>query len=304
MFPDNFRNIYKIRHGTFYDPYLALYGDSTVDQSLCLWADGAIEVFPWLFLGAGITIVIHGESIVMDIAVTPQLEPLIEQSTSRLYITTEIYPLAGILLKPTERLNIGFCYRKEAKFYVSGGNQMFLKMYLGPDAVLPIPNGIQIPAQGHYRPDQYALGVSYQLTDYLLLAADLTYMDWRPFRDEADRPLAPSMKEIFVPRIGMEYYLREYFAVRAGYGFQESPLQPQYPGQPVNLLDNDVHTVSFGLGVFWDLAGLLRKPAQWSLFYELQILPARTFENVHAGGPTIESSGLFHCFGLGVQFKL
>jgi len=51
IFPDNFRNVYKIRSGSFYDPYLPLYGDSTVDQRLAVYTDLAVEVFSLALCG-------------------------------------------------------------------------------------------------------------------------------------------------------------------------------------------------------------------------------------------------------------
>jgi len=304
VFPDNFKNVYKVRWGSYYDPYFPLYGDSTVDQSMGLWAVGAVEVFPWLMLGGGIFLQIHGQEILMNVAVDTNLQPVIAKSTSKLEITSEVYPVAGLLLKPTERLRVGFAWRKSVEFVAAGGNQMYLKVVLGPDVIVDVPQALVIPARGHFRPEQYAVGASYRLTDRLLLAADATYYDWRPNRDEANRPLNPPMKNIVVPRVGAEYFVREEVGLRMGYSYQESPVRQQKVGQPVTLLDNDVHTVSLGVGVFWDVFGLFRAPPQWSLFYELQILEPRTFPSVHPGDPPMESSGMFHGFGFGIQFQL
>jgi long-subunit fatty acid transport protein len=140
--------------------------------------------------------------------------------------------------------------------------------------------------------------------DNLLLAADLTYYDWRPYRDDAGRELSPPMNEIVVPRIGLEYYVIKDLALRTGYSFQKSPLPQQPIGYPTNLLDNDVHTLSWGLGYFWNVFGLLPRPAQWSVFYELQILASRTFHNVHPDQPDLRSSGMFHSFGFSIHFYL
>jgi len=304
IFPDNFKNVYKVRWGDFYDPYFPLYGDSTVDQSMGLWFDAAVEVFPWMMIGGGLFLQIHGQEILMNVAVDANLQPVLEKSTSRLAITSEIYPLAGILFKPTERLRLGFTWRKAVEFIAAGGNQMRLKLVLGSGETIDIPRALVIPARGHYRPEQYALGVSYRLTDRLLLAADLTYYDWRLYRDEGDRPLDPPMRDIVVPRLGTEVFLVKEVALRAGYSFQESPLRPQQEGRPVTLLDNDVHSVSCGVGVFWSPWGLFRQPVQWSVFYELQVLVPRTFPSVHPGEPPVRSSGAFHGFGFGIQFKL
>ena len=107
-----------------------------------------------------------------------------------------------------------------------------------------------------------------------------------------------------MPRVGMEYCPIKDLALRMGYSFKESPLPQQQEGSPLNLLDNDIHAASFGAGVFWDLFGVLGKPAQWSVFYQFQVLVPRTFHNVHAGGPDLRSSGIFHSFGFGIQFYL
>lgn len=304
VFPDNFKNVYKVRWGEFYDPYFPLYGDSSVDQSMGLWADVAVEVFPWLFVGGGIFLQIHGQEIIMNVAVDTSLQPVLEKSTSKLEITSEVYPLAGIMIKPTDRLRIGFTWRKSVEFIAAGGNQMNLKLVLGAGQTVDIPRSLVVPARGHYRPEQYAWGVSYQLTDKLLVATDFTYYDWQPYRDEGNRVLDPPMKDIVVPRFGLEYFVLEEVALRMGYSFQESPLRPQRVGQPVTLVDNDVHSLSFGVGVFWNVFGLFKEPVQWSVFYQPQILTPRTFQNVHPGREAVRSSGLFHCFGFGIRFQL
>jgi len=281
--------------------FMAIPLQISVWLSMWIWL---LSFFPWLYVGGGISVFVHGQLLIVDMVVDTSFQPVLEQIRTKLTITTEIYPMAGILLKPTKNSRIGFTYRKEGRFNVSGGNQISLSLYLDADTTINLPMNMVVPAQGHYNPRQYALGVAYQFTDKLLLATDLTYYDWQPSRDESDRALSPAMKEIFVPRAGMEYALFEHLSLRAGYSFQESPLRQQNLGQPINLLDNDVHSVTFGLGLLSDLAGLLDKPAGWSIFYELQVLAPRTFQNVHAGGPALESSGMFHSFGVGIQFKL
>ncbi len=239
----------------------------------------------------------------MDVAVNIRGEPVTEASRSVMDVTTEVHPLLGVLLKPVSGLRIGFSWRQRVEFIVAGGMQMQMNLYLGPDKLIPVPIPLTVSAQGHYRPEQFALGASYKFTNDLLVSVDATYYVWHPYSDESATPLDPPMKDILVPRIGMEYrILRNRLALRAGYSFQESPLRPQRQGSPYNLLDNDVHSVSLGTGVFWDLFGTFPRPIQWSLFYQLQILVPRTFPNVHEGGEPLTSSGLFHSFGFGLTF--
>lgn len=302
-FPDNTKSVYKVRYGAFYDPYYPLYGDSSADQPICLMACAGLEIFPWLLIGGGINLQIHGEYVKMDVAVNVRGEPVTEESRAVMDVTTEVHPLAGVLLKPVSGLRIGFTWRQRVEFIVAGGMQMQMSLYLGPGKLIPVPIPLTVQAQGHYRPEQFALGISYALTRDLLLAADGTYCVWHPYADESATPLHPPMKDTVTPRVGMEYRLFESrLALRAGYAYQESPLRPQWPGSPYNLLDNDVHTVSLGAGVYWDLFGAFPRPIQWSLFYQMQILTPRTFPNVHAGGEPLTSSGFFQGFGFGLTF--
>ena len=300
-FPDNLKSVYKVRHGAFFDPYFPLYGDSSADQSIALWADAAVEIFPWLYVGGGVTLQIHGQYVKIEVAVDALGRPVVDQSRATMDVTTEIYPLLGILLRPTRRLRLGFTWRRDLQFNVAGGNQLNLKLVLGPDQILRVPITLAVPSVGHYRPEQYAFGASYWLTDRLLLAADLTYYDWRPYRDEADRELRPAMKRIVVPRFGMEWFPWWKIALRMGYAYQPSPLDEQAVGQPANLVDNEVHALAFGVGVPWDVFGVFRRPLQVSAFYQLQILVPRTFRNVHPGEPTLTTSGFFHSVGMGLH---
>jgi long-chain fatty acid transport protein len=302
-FPDNMKSVYKVRYGTFYDPYFPLYGDSSADQPICLLACAGVEIFPWLLVGGGINLQIHGQYVKMDVAVDLKGNPVTEESSAIMDVTTEIHPVAGILLKPIDRLRIGFSYRHRVEFIVAGGMQMQMLLYLGPGRTVPIPIPLTVNAQGHYRPDQFALGASFRFTRNLLVATDVTYYEWHPYADEGAHPLHPPMQDIFVPRVGAEYsLLQDRVALRAGYSFQESPLRPQQAGSLYNLMDNDVHTVSLGTGVFWDVFGAFPRPLQWSLFYQLQALVPRTFPNVHPGAETLTSSGVFHSFGFGIAF--
>ena len=302
-FPDNLKSVYKVRYGNQYDPYFPLYGDSSADQPICMIACGALEVFPWLLIGGGINLQIHGEYVRMEVAVDTRGNPVPEASSAVMDVTTEIHPLAGILLKPLDRLRVGFAWRRRVEFIVAGGMHMQTNLYLGPDRIIPIPIPLTVYAQGHYRPEQFSLGASWRPRRNLLLAADVTYYRWHPYSDEGANTLDPPMKDIWVPRVGLEYgILGNLLMLRAGYSYQESPLRQQREGAPYNLLDNDVHTVALGTGLYWDTFGLFPRPLQWSLFYNLQILTPRTFRNVHAGEPDLTSSGLFHAFGFGITF--
>lgn len=306
-FPDNFKSAWKARYGIVnYDPYYPLYGDGHEEQGIGIWASLGFEIFPWLLAGAGFNFMLHAQRVEAALSFDTALEPVKEEAKLTIDITTEIFPILGILVKPTENLRLGFTWREEGELVFGGGGgiKLLASLYLGPGRSIPIPLPLTIPILSHFRPRQFTLGASYQIRENLLLSADLTYYEWSRYRDGAERYPDPPLKKILVPRIGTEFQLREDLALRAGYSFQPSPLPQQNPGYHTNFLDNDVHTLSTGFGYFWQVFGFPEKPAQLSVFYQLHILVPRTFQNVHPGGEGLRSSGLFHCLGLGLCFSL
>ncbi len=313
-FPDFSKTAWKGRYGSQrYDPYYPLYGgDMHEEENIKIWVGSGFEVFPWLLIGGGVEVMMHAPSCTMQIAFDLfELEMVAEQSKIDPFpVTVEIYPTAGMLLKPFSKLRLGFTWRRGGYLTFKEGMTTKTKISLGddPDDVLAIPDGLvffDLQIFMGYFPTQYAFGASYNINDDLLVAADFTHYGWSSYRDNANRFPNPPMKDIFVPRIGLEYFLREKLALRTGYSFQASPVRQQKMGNPVNYIDNDVHNISFGLGYTWQFFDFPKKPAELSIFYQFHFLATRTLHNVHAGAQnTLESSGHFHSFGFGLNFKL
>lgn len=299
-FSDNFKVAGKMRYGTFYDPYYPLYGDSSADQMLSAWVNGAVEIFPWLFVGGGFTFGTNGSNVDLRMALDPStFDLVVTRSKVTWQMTTEIQPMFGFLVKPLARLRIGFVFRKGMKLLFNNGINIPASIVVDSE-IVPFPIPINVPVHSHYRPLQYALGASYKLKDNLLLAFDVTYYDWRQYKDEAERFLDPPMKAVWVPRFGIEYFPTAHLALRTGYGYKPSPLKQQR-GTWVNYADNDVHAFSCGAGYFWNPFGLFKRPAEFALFYQFSYLVPRTFQNVHQGGPELRSSGYSQSFGCGVS---
>jgi long-chain fatty acid transport protein len=298
-FPDNFKAAARMRYGSFYDPYYPLYGDSTANQMLSSWINGAIEIFPWLSIGGGFTFGTNGSFVNLQPGLDPStMKSVQERSKVTWQMTTEIEPMYGILIKPLERLRIGCVFRKGIKVHFNNGIQVSPSI-VRDSTIVPFPIPIRVFINSHYRPLQYAVGISYRATHALLLAFDLTYYDWRQYKDESERPLNPPMKDIVAPRVGVEYFPAKDVAVRAGYGYRPSPLDQQH-GTWVNYLDNDVHVFSFGAGYFWNPRGIFARPAEFSFFYQLSYLQPRTFDNVHQGQTSLRSSGYMQSVGVSV----
>jgi len=303
---DNMKNAWKIRYGSQrHDIYYPVYGDMHEEQGLGIWACLGFQVLPWLLVGGGVNFQLHAKEVYGELAVDARLRPVEELSKIMIDVTTEVYPMLGVLLKPLPRLRLGFTWREASdfKFGVTGIGATG-KIVIGPDRVVEVPLVVPVPLQSHYRPTQLAAGVSYRPVDALLLAADLAYQDWSTYADNAARVPEPPLRGTLVPRVGAEAAAARNLVVRAGYAYQPSPLEQQAPGQETNYVDNPVHMLSLGLGFTWQVLGFPREPAQLSAFYQLYVLVPRTFQNVHPGGPPLTSSGVFHCFGLGLRFLL
>jgi len=303
-FPQNFKSAAQIRYGTLYDPYFPRYGDSSTDQVLAAWINAGVEIFPWLYVGGGCSFGTHARDVTLSMAIDSRnLQLVMERSSVVWKMSTEISPTFGVLLKPLPHLRIGFTFREGMKLLFSGGLKVEANLLVdGELRPFPIPGfPVVVPINSHYRPPQYALGASYQLAENLLVAFDLTYYDWRAYRDEAEQPLNPGMHEVVAPRFGAEYFLRKNLALRAGYGYSPSPLKQQV-GTWVNFLDNDLHVFSFGAGYAWDLFGYLQdRPLQFSFCYQFSYLTPRSFLNVYPEAPTLRSSGYVQCVGFGIQ---
>ena len=310
--PDNFKSAAKIRYGTSYDPYYVRYGDSNVEQTAAMWINMAVELFPWLYFGGGFAWGQVGYDILLTMVMEPgQGENLIsdlklkeEFSKLEWKFGHEIAGMFGIMVKPLPDLRIGFALRRSLKLFFDGGIVGSGNVYLkGPDEIINIDDLIPgfplvIPVHSHFRPLQIALGVSYFLFEQkLLLAYDVMYCDWRPYKDEMGvSDPNPKLKEVFVHRFGLEYAPLKDLALRAGYGYKPSPLEQQ-SGIWVNYMDNDVHVFSCGAG--YTLSSL-KYPVGFSIYYQFSYLASRTLQNVHAGEPPLTSSGYFHSFGGGV----
>jgi len=303
-FPQNFKTAGQLRYGTLFDPYYPLYGDSNVEQVLVAWVNGAVEIFPWLYVGGGFQFGPHAEDVTLTMGLDPNaLRVVMERSRVKWKMTTEIRPAVGVLIKPLPRLRIGFAFRKGMKLLFNNALKVEANIILNPDRLIPlaIPGfPIIVPIHSHYRPLQYALGASYRLLENLLLAFDLTYYDWRAYKDEMEKQPNPGMKAVLVPRFGMEYLPVKDLAIRAGYGYKPSPLEQQQ-GTWMNYVDNDVHVFSFGIGYDLNPFGWLEYPIGLSVSYQFSYLVPRTFQNVHQGEPPLRSSGYFQTVAFGIR---
>jgi len=141
---------------------------------------------------------------------------------------------AGIMLTPNEKWNIGIDYRSELTMKLEGGNA---------DFTIPSSVTTLIPATNKFDaelplPANLDFGVSYQMSEKLLLSAEINYVFWgvydslkfefeqQPDLLNSSNPREYSSTMIF--RVGGEYVVNDMITVRAGAYYDPTPTNEDY----------------------------------------------------------------------------
>jgi len=148
---------------------------------------------------------------------------------------------AGFMFNPTDNIRLGVNYRSEITMEARDGEATF--------------NDLPAFAQGLYQDTQFnadlplpaeiTAGISVEVSDKLLLAFDINRAMWHAYEaltvDFANPNIATSVnarnyKDASTYRVGAQYKATDKFAVRAGWYFDESPVQDGYfaPETPRN----------------------------------------------------------------------
>ena len=152
---------------------------------------------------------------------------------------------AGAMWSPIDSLRIGVNYRSEIIMKAEDGDADFENVPNSPltpfqdttfDAELPLPAELTV-------------GVSYQLNEQWLFAFDYNRTFWDVYESldvDFGNPNIPdsenprNYKDASIYRFGLQYTANETFTLRAGYYFDESPVQSGYfaPETPRNDSSN------------------------------------------------------------------
>lgn len=157
---------------------------------------------------------------------------------------------AGILYKPTQKLNIGLNYRSEIKMQVEGGSAKFFI----PDGIATLISKENKFAAELPLPANMDFGISYQVTPQFLVGLEVNYVFWNVYKElsfkfEENGELLDSTNprdysDNFIPRLGLEYKLNDMFIFRAGGYFDPTPTNEIYFTPETVSLD----TYAFTLG--------------------------------------------------------
>ncbi|WP_459211378.1 OmpP1/FadL family transporter [Aquimarina rhabdastrellae] len=134
----------------------------------------------------------------------------------------------GAMFTPVEDLRIGFNYRSEIILDAEGGDANFDNIPTGlPFEDTPFNASLPLPAE-------LSLGASYQVTDKWLVAFQFDRTYWSVYESLDIDFVNPNIPDSVNPRnyqnssiyrVGVEYKALDKLALRAGYYFDESPIQ-------------------------------------------------------------------------------
>lgn len=160
----------------------------------------------------------------------------------------------GMMFNPTDKFRIGMNYRSEIIMEARDGDASFSDV---PDFAESLLTDTTFDADLPL-PAELTVGLSYQVTDKWLVAFDYNRAMWSAYQSldvKFNNGLPTSVnprnyKDASTYRFGTQYKANEKFTFRAGYYFDESPVQDTYfaPETP----RNDSNAFTGGLTYQWN----------------------------------------------------
>lgn len=216
--------------------------------------------------------------------------------------------VAGLLLRPTERIRIGLVYRQQNK--VRSRWDVYTQKLFAiefPGLVLP-EFGVSIFWKRAYvssfTPENFTLGGSYKASERLTVAADICWYRWSQYGGPADTGLTFEFHDIWIPRVGVLYRISRRLEARGGLSYEPIPVRSQPSG--FFPIGNDRIVPSVGIGYTFPAPwGILAKPVSLDAFFQYHWLLEQEFVrdvNRYVGNQTLKSSG--NVFHLGVDLTV
>jgi long-chain fatty acid transport protein len=246
------------------------------NQRLLFAANLAIEPFPWLWIGAGLSFMASTRGR-LDIEGGANLfRP--DDSQLRHEVDADLtaarYPQAGVRVALGPRVALAAVYRGEFQLALDLGAHIFADVSSLTTALL----ALETHSINNFLPQQAVLGGSWAVTRRVRATFDATWIDWSAYVAPVaqlgvvlDIPPPPSgwpaaitppeapvptraeplrMHDRVVPRVGFEWHAlgagRARGFVRGGYEIAASPIEAQTG--LTNYVDRDRQTFSFGVG--------------------------------------------------------
>lgn len=282
-----------------------------------------IRIFDWLSIGGGVRVLagmVGKGTFTLDISNN-------RLPAKDLQVDLNLSPaaVAGITIKPFKGFKIGLSYRGEQSLPIALPNTLNIQ---GLDAQLVL----DIHGMAQWNPHMFDFGVSYFAEPaHLMLAAMVEYALWSRAPDPTvflgvkltgtdvakaglsgvldtpapgnERYVNLGMSDTLSVRAGLEYTPAWFFALRAGYAYRPTPLPVQTSG--TNILDNDSHTLSAGLGFqFHEPLGIFPEPVSFDLTGQLSVLPSRLHTKETTDDPVgnLSAGGIIYGFSAAIRY--
>ena len=236
----------------------------------------------WVSLGVGINIFsnANGRGALFRMKSGPNREDKADTDLI-LSLKTVIYPSAGLMIKPTEWLTVGFHWIRHVCLTINTTTDADLNLDLG-FGFLTGHAGARISTSDYFTPETYSLAVEVGPFRGLTVMASVQYLDWAAYRGAITEvtpliDLKLSSGNFNYETVGYRYSDQDFawqvtaagaleyrldlpavdMVFRGGYKYVPTPLRTKAPD--VVVLDADRHVLGLGLGLviapFWILTG-------------------------------------------------
>jgi len=212
----------------------------------------------------------------------------------------------GVMIKPIEKLNIGFNYRSKVTMQAEEGDADFENV---PGS---LPNNL---SDGKFDADlplpaEVTVGLSYEFCDKFLFAFDYNFAQWSEyealvveFDNDAGVSTSPrNYKDAETFRFGLQYEATKKVTVRTGVYFDQSPVQDGYfaPETPRN------DSVGYTAGLSFKVNDKLSIDASFLYLHFDEI--DNSYDHYQEGGQNVPFGGTYKSSviapGLGLSYKL
>jgi long-chain fatty acid transport protein len=164
----------------------------------------------------------------------------------------------GLMYKPSDRLSIGAAYTSQTDIELDGGTLEADMSALGLGKV----TYNKVEMSGLNQPQELGLGVAYQYSHKLLLALELTWIDWseavrqsRLYAADPSNSAAPASieqytthnwRDQYVLSLGTVYDVNPNLSLRAGYNYGRNPIPSEHLSPLLNTIAEHHLTLGFG----------------------------------------------------------
>jgi long-chain fatty acid transport protein len=207
----------------------------------------------------------------------------------------------AVQYRPTDWLSFGASYRNEIDVTMTGDADF---SSIGSNATPIEDTGFTATEP---LPAMLSLGIMIKPTDKVSISFDVLRTYWHAYNElkiEYDDPafgydevvIEKNWKDVNRYSVGIEYALRDWVDLRAGYTYDESPIDPDHAEYQIPSNDRQIYSV--GTGFHWD---------SWTidLAYSYLTVKDRDFNSSSASG-VVDSTftdGKSHLFAMNVGYK-